>query len=590
MAITFGEDPVHQAVTNALQRLHDGALGKNPESDVLDFKEETGRRGPKGEITSGDPRNPRVAKQLAKAAACMANTPGGGALIVGVSDTGELIGATSDSAWLRQQIYDLSGRRLTVSITEKTMHNARLLILLCPESLEIITVDGKAIWRVGDRCVDLDPSSWHRRHLETLQFDWSAQESTVSVKKVRPVALQIARDFLEASGEESAVELASATDEQLLRRLNVATAAGNLTNAGVLAFVGRDHECLDYIHRDVAGGDSTHRTRLQNRSLLEELHETLQAIQARNRLIHLSQNSLARGQVREVPARAAREAVVNGVAHRDWTTPEPTVVEHIGRTLRVTSPGGFYGGVTEENILTHPSRSRNQSLAALFAVLRIAEREGIGVDRMVSDMLTYGHQAPEIREISGPCVRTSLIGDNIDEAWLAWISSFTPPTTARDVNSLLIVRHLLSYGWVDAASARDLIQLDTEEAHGAIQQLARSTMNNHKPLQPVEGVPAHTPGAWRLTDDVLNILHDLDRQFGVQRELPSRTDIATNYAQSRGRISSTELGSLVSAASTNMGQVLRSLADDGVLVPSRPSRRGRGLYYLWAEPEIKVTT
>ena len=49
-----------------------------------------------------------------------------------------------------------------------------------------------------------------------------------------------------------------------------------------------------------------------------------------------------------------------------------------------------------------------------MAALRLAEREGIGVDRMVRDMLAVGHQAPEISEESGPTVRVALIGGDPD--------------------------------------------------------------------------------------------------------------------------------------------------------------------------------
>jgi ATP-dependent DNA helicase RecG len=55
-----------------------------------------------------------------------------------------------------------------------------------------------------------------------------------------------------------------------------------------------------------------------------------------------------------------------------------------------------------------------------------------------------------------------------------------------------------------------------------------------------------------------------------------------SYAQARGRISSTELGSLVGASGTNVGSTLKTLASDGVLIPSTPAGRGRGFYYRWA--------
>lgn len=46
----------------------------------------------------------------------MANTPGGGAVIVGVSNDGQLIGTDLEAEWLRHRMWELSGKALTVDI------------------------------------------------------------------------------------------------------------------------------------------------------------------------------------------------------------------------------------------------------------------------------------------------------------------------------------------------------------------------------------------------------------------------------------------------------------------------------------------
>jgi ATP-dependent DNA helicase RecG len=47
--------------------------------------------------------------------ACFANTAGGGAIIVGVADDGARIGTELDHEWPRHRIWELTGRKLTVS-------------------------------------------------------------------------------------------------------------------------------------------------------------------------------------------------------------------------------------------------------------------------------------------------------------------------------------------------------------------------------------------------------------------------------------------------------------------------------------------
>lgn len=266
-----------------------------------------------------------------------------------------------DPEWLRHRIYTLLNRALTVDVRPVAVGSTRILAIVVPEAIEPVRYRGRITHRVGTHCVELDATSWHLRRRDGLQVDWSAQPSSLTTAAVREVAVETARDFLAASNDPSAQELAEATTPALLRRLNAVTGDGRLTNGAALVFVGRDVACIDYIRRDVAGGDSRERVRRGGRSLVEQLAEVFAAARAHNPMTHLGEG-LAIGQARQLPERALREAIVNGVAHREWGVTDPTVVEHVGGTLRVTSPGGFVGGVTADNIINHVSKSRNTAL------------------------------------------------------------------------------------------------------------------------------------------------------------------------------------------------------------------------------------
>lgn len=581
MPILFEDDPVRSELRRVLSDLEAGTPRSSWETEKVDLKEEAGRRDKAGALGPGSPHNERAALKLAEEAACMANTPGGGALIVGVANDGTLVGATLHREWLRHRIYELTQRRLTVDVEEAQIRDIRLLCIVAPTAVEPIRMNGKIHWRVGDHCVEVDAATWQARRMVALNHDWSADESTVPASDARPQAVAVARDFLRESGEPNAHQLATTSDLQLLRRLNAVTGQGMLTNAGVLAFVGRGSASVDYVRREYAGGDSVIRVRRADRSVLEELAEVFVVLDAHNTVRHI-QTGLTVGQIRDVPRLAAREAIVNGIAHREWGQPEPTMVEHVGRTLRVTSPGGFFGGVNEHNIITHPSQSRNRALTQLLADLRVAEREGIGVDRMVREMVRVGHQPPDIREITGPFVRTSLVGDAVDEPWILWLNNIQPPEESQDINSLLLLRRLLTVGWADTTQAAPLIQLTVEEARGAIAKLGRATIDGISLLRPVEGVPAGTEPVWRLDGDALAVLTGYDGDAGRTRFLPTRAEVARSYAQARGRISTTELASIVGTSASNMGQILRDLEAQGLLTPSSATRRGRGFFYRWA--------
>ncbi len=562
-----------------LEALHRGTPVP-PETARVDYKEEAGRRDSTGRVGPGDLKSEAVAQQVAGEASCMANSDGGGAIILGLNDDGSLTGADVDDEWLRHRVYELTNRRLTVSVSEVTIRGLRFLVIVAPQALEPIRWKGRVNWRLDDHCVEIDASTWHARRMLRLGYDWSADSSAVAVSRVRELAVEQAREFLRESGEDAALELASVSTPELLRRLNVVTHEGHLTNAGALAFIGRSDAAVDYIRRDVPGGDSTIRIRPVSRSLIEVVADVVRQAQAYTRVQHVGRN-LSRGQVTQLPLNAVREAVVNGVVHRDWAESGPTVVEHVGASLVVTSPGGFVGGVSKDNIITHPSAARNKALAELFASLRIAEREGVGVDRMVRDMLRLGHPAPDIDETQGPYIRTALVGDAVDEAWMAWLGSMQPAEAGIDLQVVMLLRKLVDDGWIDPASARPLLQLSEIETIGAIRKLERVRLAEKDVIRQVTGVPDHSPNAYQLSSYSRNRLATLDVEHGRRRPSPRPREVADGWARHRGRISSTELASIVGAHASNMGGVLKEMEADGFLTPSRPSRRGRGFYYRW---------
>ncbi|MBW0253129.1 ATP-binding protein [Cellulomonas sp. PS-H5] len=548
------------------------------EAKHVDLKEEAGRRDKSGAVQPTTRQNEAAALQLAGEAACMANTEGGGALVVGVADDGTLVGTELDPEWLRSRIYDLTQRLLTIDAREVSVRGVRLLVVRSPQALEPVRWKGRISWRVSDRCVEVDAATWHARRMTVSRYDWSESPSPVEPHQVRPAAMALAREFLRQSGENAAVDLAGATDAELLRRLNVVTSDGYLTNAGALAFVGRPEPALDYVRRAVAGGDSVARVREGGRSVIEEIAEVERVIGVHNGVRQVVRG-LVVGRVRDLPPLAVREAVVNGVVHRDWGSAAPTVVEHVGTTLTVTSPGGFVGGVTPDNIITHPSQARNRALAELFSSLRLAEREGIGVDRMVREMLSVGYPAPHIAEVAGPFVRAALVGSALDVSWIRFLSRLRPEEKRTDLTVLMLLRHLVERWWVDVARAAPLLQLSALEASGAIEGLRGVTIDGSSVLEPVAGVPESSEPAWRLSDRARTALAEEDEETGAARRGLARADVALEWARARGRVSSTELASVVGAQPTNVQTVLRGLEEAGQIEPGRPSRQGRGFFY-----------
>lgn len=572
----LGPDPLEELFRLALVGLQQGKRPRDLEKQSIDFKEERGRRGKSGEVLPGMPRNEQAAAHLAEELACMANTPGAGMVVVGISDEGERIGTNLDPEWLRFRIYELTENKLTVDVREAVLDGVRILVIRAPQAVEPIRYKGKLRWRVADHCVEVDASAWASGRLGSAGLDWSGQRSGHVASDVSPRALEVARKFLTQGGPDQAgSNLAEATDIDLLRRLNVLDADGYLTNAGSLLFVATPVPALDYIRREFPGGDSEQRV-IESGSLLAQLDAVESASRLANRIPPHVGTGLVHTQHRALPPRSIREAVVNGVLHRDWQSPAPTTVEHVGDNLTVTSPGGFVGGITAANIITHPSTPRYRHLASVVAHLRLAEREGIGVDRMFADMVRLGHEPPEIKQLPGPFVRVALIGGPASGEWLTFLEQLGREPV-RDLDILLLLDMVTRRGWFDWATAGIVLQKGPAETADAVRRLEVIKVGGTPAVVPVAGVPMNTPPAWRLSDLMVGAI---SRRVGPLRGKAGRSGLLLDWAFKRGRVSSTEAADLLGVSIGYAGNILGVLEQEGVLQAGRSERRGRGFFYI----------
>lgn len=160
------------------------------------------------------------------------------------------------------------------------------------------------------------------------------------------------------------------------------------------------------------------------------------------------------------------------------------------------------------------------------------------------------------------------------------------PAWAGNVDSLLLIEHLTRCGWVDAESATELLQRSSaQEAGEAIRGLADAYLDaagSASVIAPVQGVPADQPDAFRLSDAVRG---RLAHRLAPLRTQEGRTALILHWSRARGRVSSTEVADLTGLSKVSASRLLNGLADAGDLKEGRPGRRGRGFYYVPAEPE-----
>ena len=104
---------------------------------------------------------------------------------------------------------------------------------------------------------------------------------------------------------------------------------------------------------------------------------------------------LTRQEETEYPGSVVREALVNAVAHRDYRMTGGSIeIRMYSDRMEIMSPGGLPAHITLDNIVEE-HYSRNPRLVNGLYQWGYIEELGLGVDRMIEDMLAAGHQPPK---------------------------------------------------------------------------------------------------------------------------------------------------------------------------------------------------
>lgn len=128
-----------------------------------------------------------------------------------------------------------------------------------------------------------------------------------------------------------------------------------------------------------------------------------QILQAEAFLVdNMRRGAVMRGLVREeqteYPIEAVREAIVNAVAHRDYSIRGAEIqIFMFADRIEVISPGRLPGHVTLQNLL-HERFSRNEIIVQVLSDMGFIERLGYGIDRIVRVMAQAGLPAPRFEE------------------------------------------------------------------------------------------------------------------------------------------------------------------------------------------------
>jgi ATP-dependent DNA helicase RecG len=446
--------------------------------------------------------------ELARHAVGLANAKGG-TLVVGVTLEGTLEGASDvHPLQLTHAVFELTHGRLTVHCASNTLDGKPLLIVSVPKSpIVLATPQGEVLHWNGHRLEPLGAAEAE----PAPEPDFTATvPPTSSLSDLDPLEVHRLRSVL---GSRRGAQLAELPDLDLLRALGVLD--GDQPNLAGILLAGTARALqryvpqseLDYYFHETADLEFEFRETILKSlpALLERLREL---IQARNRYKSL-QVGLFRIEVWDFDEVVYREAILNALVHRDYTSRDTVQIHHHPDRLEVSNPGSFAGGVNPDNILRHAPKRRNPVLAEALARLGYIERAGIGVDRMYRLLLQHGKEPPEYTSYTDSVV-LMLRNPEFDEGFTRFVARKQEEMGALTLDTLIVLSNLKREREADRETLSCALQLTPDKLPRLLRPLEDAGLIERQVM----------PERWTLSREALSAI-------GVQ-------GVASSIASGRG--------------------------------------------------------
>lgn len=265
---------------------------------------------------------------------------------------------------------------------------------------------------------------------------------------------------------------------------------------------------------------------------------------------------LLRRDIPEYPEEAVREAIVNAVAHRDYSRyvrGSYIQIRLFADRLEVHSPGGLFGYVTEETLEDEQS-TRNRVLMRLMEDLHLVENRGSGIQAMIEAMRRLNLEPPRFQDRRTSFWVTFRNHTLLGPQTIAWLNRFADrPLNDRQRLALAYLRYneQLTNG-----DYRRLNHVDLITAGRELRALVQAGL--------IEQRSARRWAYYTLTSPP-------DVETAAEPALPSPESQILAYVREHGSISNAECRTLLGVDFRRASYLLRKLQDEGFL-----KRTGQG--------------
>lgn len=414
-----------------------------------------------------------------------ANTKGG-TLYFGVEDDGKITGCEKyDLQKIIESIYDKTSPPLFVE-AEEIVYKGNTVIALSVESdgKKYGTADGRFLKRLGKNTKPFFPDEMGNLFFSDQRLDFSSKivmES--SLDDVNLLEVYSLKEKLRIRDSKSI--LPDLDDITFLKELNLIKeelGEEKLTIAGLL-FVGKKNSLVKllpqaeviYLHYS-SENEEEYDARLDLQlPIVTVLDRLTEKIQNGNKILNI-QIGLFRLEVEDFSEKVFQEALLNALAHRDYEKMGAVYVKHYPDKIVIQNPGGFLDGITEKNIITHPSSPRNKLIAETLQHLKYVQRTGQGVDIIFREMVSMGKPYPEYHTFND-AVSLTLWSAVEDISFVKFVVNEQENNQIfLSLADLMILRYLSENKRITLSTAKDIVQLSKDETRKSLVKLTKNSL------------------------------------------------------------------------------------------------------------------
>ena len=409
-----------------------------------------------------------------KALAAFANTRGG-TLWIGITDAGKTVGWDGDGheqETISNQISN-SLQCLPAAMTIQFRDGLPIMVIRMVRAASPVAVRGRYYQRAGNSTREVPPAELPRFLLERTGQNWDELPTDFGMEDVSERTIA---DFRILARERLPDLSPSDTSALVLEKLQLTLGDGRLNRGGLLLF-GRDPQRLVRTSYVQVGRFQDEITILDekttNGNLFVQLEQTMQAIRSyvfvrydipKAAAGRSALQDLQRHEVWEFPYDAVREAVLNALVHRDYTSVGRIQIRVYNDRLVISNPGTLPEALTVSDLFKeHNSFPRNPAIAQTIYYTQLIEKWGTGTLRMRNACRMEGAPDPEFEARANEFAVTLRKGRDQNSRQVS----------AHDQENLVIALATSQKTGISRQDVIDLLECDPQTASNLLLRLKR---------------------------------------------------------------------------------------------------------------------